>query len=1005
MTFVDDNGRRFTALRAYFLPRGATRTGDPGFIPRMATADGGFDLRDLQDVADSHFDKRTLRTRFPGLLPHDTYASFSQTLYTRLGIGANGDGTKAMRLLARIQAGHPVRTVDGLYKSMVLEEPSTYRRADEALDHFKDLDDAYRSMETDGHKAKALAPIASLYADYEASTAKRELIDTLGASRPGDTPFLLWSYRTERTLLEDTTARNRATAAINQVRYEKARDAEKGHDAAIKRVQRQRRENGGDVLEEIKAQLICLADDRDDALKARARFDDRIQVLGVSIRAEAEFAREQTTAELFPTILESEAPKLESERADAYAARGILDSQIKDLRDEHKSLSEREGLVPAYLHNARMTVATAVGLSPQELPFVAELMDMAAGQEEWRLAAEVTLGSFARTMLMDASVQGRVRRTIDGLRLPVRLNFDGADLVAYHDLDGDPRYISGRLIFKDSPFAAWVQDKVQSRGVDHLCVSSPEQLGGSEPKVTVNGQTSHGRRGAHGWNERQKPIIGFSNEARLREIEAEIADLAQDRGVLTERANLAGQQLSKLRARETAYQYLRDTDWSGIDVEGVEERIVAKEQERDRILSNSDLLQALEEEEEQLTGLYDQAMKDRHLAEDEQDRLEAEQKAFGARLSEVAGDLGRLEAIPAIQLPAAQVDYLTGAFETLGDTTGFLPALARLKSYLEQEADRARDGARRSTDALIRIFEAYRDRWPDPNLGVALASYPDYLLILDDIVGKGLYEKRQEWKRHLAEWSGQDLTLLNAAYETSIEDIEERLIPVNDILSSLPFGAGRDRLRIDLRRLNRDDFRRFRAELRDLASDTTAELTDDETEKRFVRLRAFMQRLGKTDSTTARGPSTRDDLLDVRRHIEITASRHTADGREVSTYSALGGKSGGESQELVAFIVGAALRFQLGDESRTRPRFAPVFLDEGFVKSDSEFAGRSVAAWKGLGFQLIIGAPLDKVTALEPSMDLTLCVTKDNQSGYSYISPLASPTSNQPVAHLPAAAG
>ena len=61
-----------------------------------------------------------------------------------------------------------------------------------------------------------------------------------------------------------------------------------------------------------------------------------------------------------------------------------------------------------------------------------------------------------------------------------------------------------------------------------------------------------------------------------------------------------------------------------------------------------------------------------------------------------------------------------------------------------------------------------------------------------------------------------------------------------------------------------------------------------------------------------------------------------------------------------------------------------MFLDEGFVKSDSEFAGRAVKAWQDLGFQLVIGAPLDKVTALEPHMDLLLTVTK-NERGYSYV--------------------
>jgi uncharacterized protein YPO0396 len=254
----------------------------------------------------------------------------------------------------------------------------------------------------------------------------------------------------------------------------------------------------------------------------------------------------------------------------------------------------------------------------------------------------------------------------------------------------------------------------------------------------------------------------------------------------------------------------------------------------------------------------------------------------------------------------------------------------------------------------------------------------------------GLHERRQEWKRRLSTWSGQDLVPLAGAFSTSVEEIEDRLRPVNEILSSLPFGAGRDRLRISLRPLHRDDSVAFRKELKTLSSGATESFTDDEIEARFQRLQAFMAliRRPEDDSRVPVGLSPRDLLLDVRKHVEITAVRETEDGVEVSVYSSLGGKSGGESQELVAFVVGAALRFQLGDESRTRPRFAPVFLDEGFVKSDAEFAGRSVAAWRGLGFQLIIGSPLDKVTALEPYMDSMLSVTKNHATGYSYITPM-----------------
>jgi uncharacterized protein YPO0396 len=222
--------------------------------------------------------------------------------------------------------------------------------------------------------------------------------------------------------------------------------------------------------------------------------------------------------------------------------------------------------------------------------------------------------------------------------------------------------------------------------------------------------------------------------------------------------------------------------------------------------------------------------------------------------------------------------------------------------------------------------------------------------------------------------------------DTAVEDIFDRLDPINDILASLPFGARRDRLSIKLRKLSPDNVVRFRKQLNKLSGAATRELTEDQLERRFAELREFMALIRhRSDPRFKVGVADRDGLLDVRRHVEITAERRSVDGAHLGSHSGLGDKSGGESQELVAFIVGAALRFRLGDELRARPRFAPVFLDEGFVKADAEFAGRAVQAWKGLGFQLIIGAPQDKVVGLEPHMNSLLGIVKNLKNDYSFV--------------------
>ena len=45
--------------------------------------------------------------------------------------------------------------------------------------------------------------------------------------------------------------------------------------------------------------------------------------------------------------------------------------------------------------------------------------------------------------------------------------------------------------------------------------------------------------------------------------------------------------------------------------------------------------------------------------------------------------------------------------------------------------------------------------------------------------------------------------------------------------------------------------------------------------------------------------------------------------------------SGGEGQELIAFILGAALRYRLGEGGQAPPTYGCVVLDEGFVNTAS----------------------------------------------------------------------
>lgn len=988
-TFRNDSQQTVTAFRVYYVPASATR--DSEIRRWFCLVDGQFDLADLDRLRSGNFDKRALRTAFPGVTISDTFTGYADRLYSRLGVGGRGDWEKPLRLLARIQGGYPVKTVDGLYKDLVLETPETYEAADKAIAHFQDLEDAYTAMEDEEKKRQILERIPELHAEWQAHTATDDLIGTLGHTQEGPSPFNAWRFSLERSLLETDCLANRREQETTAAEWTAASDTRR-------RAEREYEDNrslvlsrGGEGLKRLQERASELQDRLNRVSRDRSEFDARVEVLDDLPTTQDEFAEMQGAARSFLDAFEERRGSLTKRMAELDDAIAPLRAAQLRVEDEVKSMHGREGRVPRPLHEARLRMAQAVGLPPGALPFVAELLDIAPGEERWRTAVEVTLASVARVVLVDEERLEDLSAAIDGIRLSPRVNFEGVPLRPFVDAPGEPDRISGKVIHKDSPFSGWVQDRIRRSNLDALCVENPQDLRGEGPKVTVSGQTRTGRRGAHGINESGN-IIGFSSAARVQELRQELADLSQQITALKALRHDVEAKRVDLEVRKTAHEFVLSQLWSEIDVESAKAALDRNQADQQQLLRSDNELEALMAMSEELDRRRQEAWSDEVRLQQEVTRLDAEHTSMQARLAHVQQTLTEWQNNHRATTTAEQREYLDKSLRDVGDPTdraGLPETINRLRKRLIEQRQESEQKGRRARQNLEDAFKRYKDNWDDPNLGDTVASYPNYLEILERIISTGLHERKEEWRRRLTEWSGQDLVPLSGAFDTAIEAIQERLIPINRILERLPFGAGNDRLQIVRRTTEGDDIKKFRRDLRRLSQDVTNEFTDEEVTHRFRELQKFMAII-REDSTRQSG-NKRDYYLDVRKHVEITAERTDLNGEPVCTYTSLGGKSGGETQELVAFIVGAALRFQLGDEDRDLPRFAPVFLDEGFIKSDSQFAGRAVEAWKGLGFQLVIGAPLDKVTALEPRMDTILTVNKSLQTGYSYLHNLTAP--------------
>ena len=878
MTFVDDNDKRFTAARIYTVPRAATNSGE--VTTKMATVEARLDLRELEAVRATGFDKRTLESRWPAMTIHQTYAAFSQKLYTRLGIGANGDGAKALRLLARIQAGHQIPSVDGLYKSMVLETPTTYAAADRAVEHFRKLEDLYGEMVTAAEKSRLLSRLPELWDDRNDALATEQLIDTFGVTRGGSTPFLRWQMLTEQRLLDIAVDHNRSERRQVAARWEDAKGRQRDIKLAVEQTKHDQRENGGDRLERLGLELETLGDRRTNVQQRRTKFDERVGPLLLAVDSDEDLFTAQLAAEEFIGAFPNREIELEVQRRLLFEEGSPLTIRREEIVKDLESLRGRKGLVPRSMHEARQMMGAAAGLDEADLPFVAELIDLAPDQQDWRAAAEIALHSVARVMLVDVRHHERLSRLIEPLRMQ-RINFTGVDVAKHQDVHGIDGYISGKLSYKPSPFTAWVAERLQRPGTDALCVNGTEQLAGRELRITRSGQTRRGRDSAHG-EFTTKPIIGFNNADLIAQYEQDQLDVEQQIDAVSKKVTAVEERLRALRDQHTAHQLVLDTEWADIDVDGIENAIAAHEAEITDILQTSNVLADLAAKLERLEIELTDADREIVRTSDRKDTLDRAHLEMCQRQDSTVITVARLDD-DGILLTDAQATYLDVVYAGVADATslsGLPDGIKRLRSRLAEDSRNERARAQKATDTLCGIFVEYQshEAWNDPNRGTGVEDYNTYRDELDQLTIDRLHTLRDEWRLRLAAWSGQDLVPLHGAFDAAIDDIEDRLQPVNDILADLPFGPQRDRLKIMLRRLNPADVAEFRRELKLLSSGITEDVSDEQAEDRFRRLRKFIARIRKPDAG-ARPTVSRDVYLDVRKHVEITAVRLDSIGR------------------------------------------------------------------------------------------------------------------------------
>lgn len=1001
ITWSTGEGKRVTAFRLAWIGTDAADNAAIGNSTVYGFVHGSFDLARLDGLKAARagavpLSEASVRHLFDpscGDVVDHRQSRMHAAMRRTLRMGSTEESQRlAMQLLRRAQASKGIFSINNLFKEFVLTEPRALSRWDLTLTHYQEAARLYDEFELAKTKTDTLKDLPAEAEQYRSASR-----DAVGMRALGQLPvsgaarlkiwhaakILGWAHTYEEDVRLDL-----AQAEDDLRKAQKLRStAEEAESKALTALT----SSGPDQTALIRHQIKQAEKDQGEIEANRSAMASRLQAFDQALPSSSgdlELLRAALAQ------LETKHAKQLSKLSEEYEAQAgkktRLAKDIPEARKERDRVSKQPGNIPHDADQRRQHIAEGAGVPVDRLHYIGELLEIPPEHRGWEHAILTIIRPLASDLLVDANDFPAVRAWVNS-----------------HDLRGDITLVPGianrpvrthpagtvaaMLDITDGPYRGWISEELER--FTYLCVERDIDLDGPRPdgvtgKVTRAGmRTAANRRVVKTDAPRRYRWIGRDNSALLAELDADLEGMRRQFDDADRRTRTANSLVLAQQSRIDELNRLQDElSWEALDLESAQQRLSSLA---------DDLTRADNPEQRALREAYNKAREGffdaKKTAEQRQENVNQLNLLWGAvqhiqdeanNLADANEPLTQDELATAAPLPF-KAPVLNKA--DLNDRNADAKADAAVRdSYTDaarnlEDQIRARDTARdtheRTLLALIRAYRNINER-TSREVDDDIDSLPALEHIHQQLISDDLPRTRTNWLTKVDADLNQGLRALLQQIDTDRKEITRGLGPINTVLAGVPFRDG-SHLSIEPADHPNTSLKEFRDVVLAFTRDNPlgVDLFNDETqvEASFRKLRKSLERI--TDPSRA-GESWRRSVFDAREHVTFRAIETPREGKAI-VHDGVTGMSGGEGQELIAFILGAALRYRLGEGGHAAPAYGCIVLDEGFVKADSDYTGRALRALQELGFQLIIGAPREKATAFEDFVDLVAYISTD----------------------------
>lgn len=910
------------------------------------------------------------------------------------------------RFLHKMQSGQTAKSVNDVFSDGVLPQPQAVEAASGFVDMFDDKAKSFRAIEENQARLKVLEKVSECALRYESYKTQFAELSCIDVNRAGEAGV---SSLCKNRITEIATADVlQAKEFWNQqlpVLERKVELAQATYDELFSRANEMQAELNQSPGAEKLRRLEAIYNETKKALTSiKAAYKD---ITSYFKAAKIKFpSNAKKWAKVFDDLNKKHANETETManlKAASEDATVNVSKAKAALKNSQVALSEakRSGTrLPVEMRQDRDTLANAVGLSSKEMPYLAEIVDLCQGSEQWRLAMNSALSGVARKILIDKKYKSgfacRVS-TLDRTKIHPR-NW------VFVDPNVQATKAAGMLSANlkcdsKSALGAAALNICAAKANDAKLVSRIDDEDEMR-QVQADGQIKDGNRGRYG-TKGTKQIIGFADAAFIKQLEREVSHASEVLEAAQKQRAQIEADTEAFRLESNLLMRMKATTWENVDAKTAEAACTNAE---------SAYIEAREQK-----GLKQQheAVK---AAWDSCKNAQAKCATVKANKDVVVSHIEAANAWPSapenLHVPEMADEVIGAALKSIIDVSNSFEERALVylgirsgfgktpAEVLEKLTRKAVGECNKKIDELSGELVSEKKKTEEH-----MTEYIERFAAMDDRFAADVSElatfneelariKRAAIKdsatRHYADAvSSLEQLLQEVEFNITADKrrVLEELEKVNKLIENFPFGreAGKLSIQAKIDEPSGDFMRQVHMQRTALENWSKKDQDEklDTAKSQFVKLTKLTEFFKDALDKSALGKRS---ALDARTRATFIA-RVEVEGAPTKILSSTGARSGGETQELMSFIYAAALLYLL-DAPNLDARFTTAVMDEAMGNADANFTRRALELLPGLGFQAIASAVLSKSQEIMSIAQKTICTNRPDETGILHISSL-----------------